>query len=155
MSMMMKMLVTVAARRHLLLILGTAIYLFAVSCGVAEAYNFHWNAKGAAAEKRKMPLGRLRDVPDFQKNLEVQEAANFAVREYSHQQKLAEDLQLWKILSAKYQVVSGTIYYLKLLAGSEKNKKQYEAQVWVKPWEHNYMYLTDFKPTTSWDPSQA
>ncbi|KAJ7545361.1 hypothetical protein O6H91_09G116800 [Diphasiastrum complanatum] len=69
--------------------------------------------------------------------------------------KLAEDLQLWKILSAKYQVVSGTIYYLKLLAGSEKNKKQYEAQVWVKPWEHNYMYLTDFKPTTSWDPSQA
>lgn len=56
------------------------------------------------------------------------------------------DISFSKLLSAKEQVVQGTMYYLTIEVLEGGVPKQYDAKVWVKPWE-------DFKELESFVPS--
>lgn len=47
-------------------------------------------------------------------------------------------------MSAKQQVVAGTVYYITLEATDGGKKKVYEAKVWEKPWL-NFKELQEFK----------
>ena len=53
-------------------------------------------------------------------------------------------LEFVKVVNAKEQVVSGTLYYITLEAKDGEKKKIYEAKVWVKPWL-NFKELQEFK----------
>ncbi|KAJ7534970.1 hypothetical protein O6H91_12G013000 [Diphasiastrum complanatum] len=131
--------------RHFWFTLGIA-FCFLSSTWCADSSHL---SGGKAVERRTTLVGGKQDVPNFQSDPEVQEAAKFAVREYTRQQKLADALTLWKVLSAKYQVVEGKMYYLTLLAGSGKHNHKYEAKVWVKPGKYSQMSLEDFKLISS------
>ena len=50
-----------------------------------------------------------------------------------------------KVVSAHTQVVQGTMYHLLIEVEEESKPKQYEAKVWVKPWE-DFRKLHEFKP---------
>jgi hypothetical protein len=65
-------------------------------------------------------------------------------------QNTLEKLTFSKVVSAKKQVVQGTIYHLTIEVQEAGNPKLYDAKVWVKPWE-NFKKLEDFKPA----PTQA
>ncbi|KAJ0629520.1 putative Cystatin domain-containing protein [Helianthus annuus] len=54
-------------------------------------------------------------------------------------------LEFRKVLNAKEQIVSGTLYYITLDAANGGIIKTYEAKVWVKKWE-NLKELQEFKP---------
>lgn len=53
-------------------------------------------------------------------------------------------LQFGGVISAKQQVVSGTIYHITLEVKDGDAKKTYEAKVWTKPWM-NFKELQEFK----------
>ncbi len=65
-------------------------------------------------------------------------------------QNTLENLTFSKVVSAKKQVVQGTLYHLTIEVQEAGNPKLYDAKVWVKPWE-NFKKLEDFKPA----PTQA
>lgn len=48
------------------------------------------------------------------------------------------------MISAKHQVVSGTLHHITLEANDGGNKKVYEAKVWEKSWL-NFKEVQDFK----------
>ena len=50
-----------------------------------------------------------------------------------------------RVVSARSQVVQGQMYHLNIEAEHESGIKQYEAKVWVKPWE-NHQSLESFTP---------
>jgi hypothetical protein len=50
-----------------------------------------------------------------------------------------------KVVSAHTQVVQGSMYHLLIEVEEESKPKQYEAKVWVKPWQ-NFKQLLEFKP---------
>ncbi|CAK8531298.1 unnamed protein product [Lathyrus sativus] len=73
----------------------------------------------------------------------VTEIAQFALTEQEKQS--GEKLSLVEVISGKSQVVAGTNYRLVLAAKDESVTKNYEAQVWDKPFAH-FRNLTSFKP---------
>ena len=50
-----------------------------------------------------------------------------------------------KVVSAHKQVVQGTMYHLVIEVMEASKPKEYEAKVWVKPWE-NFKKVEEFKP---------
>ena len=54
-------------------------------------------------------------------------------------------LNFVRIVSAKQQVVQGTLYHLTVEAERGGQKGKYEAKVWSKPWE-NHQSLESFTP---------
>ena len=63
-------------------------------------------------------------------------------------QNSLEKLTFSKVVSAHKQVVQGTMYYLVIEVTEDNKPKEYEAKVWVKPWE-NFKKLEEFKPKAS------
>ena len=61
-------------------------------------------------------------------------------------QNSVADISFSKVLSAKEQVVQGTMYYLTIEVMEGGVAKQYNAKVWVKPWE-GYKELESFLPS--------
>lgn len=53
-------------------------------------------------------------------------------------------LEFKRVVSAKQQVVSGTVYYITLEVMDGSHKKVYEAKVWEKPWM-NFKEVQEFK----------
>ncbi|KAJ7282114.1 hypothetical protein O6H91_10G040900 [Diphasiastrum complanatum] len=87
--------------------------------------------------------GGIKDLPDFQNNLEVQDAAKFAVDE--HNRKHNAGLVYSKVVQARTQVVAGSMLHLTVEALHEQEPKLYHAKVWTKKWE-NHKSLEEFKP---------
>ena len=54
-------------------------------------------------------------------------------------------LEFVKVISAKQQVVAGTMYYITLEATDGVKKQVYEAKVWEQAWL-NFKELQEFKP---------
>ncbi|KAL6992898.1 cytochrome c1 [Sarracenia purpurea var. burkii] len=73
---------------------------------------------------------------------EVQETAQFAVKE--HNKQANTKLKFQSVVRGETQVVSGTNYRLILAARDGTVSGDYEAIVWVKPWLR-YRNLTSFK----------
>ena len=63
-------------------------------------------------------------------------------------QNSVEKLTFSKVVSAHKQVVQGTMYHLVIEVTEDNKPKEYEAKVWVKPWE-NFKKLEEFKPKAS------
>jgi hypothetical protein len=93
-------------------------------------------------------LGGKTEVPAAANDLEVEELANYAVNEHNNQSNSVEKLTFSKVVSAHKQVVQGTMYYLVIEVTEDNKPKEYEAKVWVKPWE-NFKKLEEFKPKAS------
>ncbi|MCD7472372.1 hypothetical protein HAX54_013596 [Datura stramonium] len=53
-------------------------------------------------------------------------------------------LKFVNVLSAKKQIVAGTIYYITLEATDDGKKKIYDTKIWVKEWE-NIKEVQEFK----------
>eukprot|EP00850_Spirogloea_muscicola_P004816 SM000021S06449 [mRNA] locus=s21:385537:387340:- [translate_table: standard] len=90
-------------------------------------------------------LGAPKDAPGGGANdAEVEELAKFAVEQ--HNAKEGAGLAFGRVLSAKQQVVAGTLHLITLEAStSGGGARQYEAKVWTKPWE-NHRSLEAFQP---------
>ncbi|KAB1227428.1 Cysteine proteinase inhibitor [Morella rubra] len=86
--------------------------------------------------------GGISEVKGNQNSLEIDGLARFAVEE--HNKKENSLLHFGKVVSAKQQVVAGTVYYITLEATDGGKKKVYEAKVWEKPWL-NFKELQEFK----------
>eukprot|EP01018_Ginkgo_biloba_P033775 Gb_09532 [translate_table: standard] len=83
---------------------------------------------------------------NLESSQEIHEVAQYAVNEYNSKQNSVESLEFSKVVSAKKQVVAGTMHHLVIeVSGTEEKPRLYEAKVWVKPWE-NFKQLVDFKP---------
>ncbi|KAJ1432095.1 Proteinase inhibitor I25, cystatin, conserved site [Sesbania bispinosa] len=79
-------------------------------------------------------LGGIRDVEEIQNSVEIENLARFAVEEYKKK----------RVISAKKQVVAGTLYYITLEATDGGEKKIYETKVLEKPWL-NFKEVQEFK----------
>ncbi|KAK7316589.1 hypothetical protein RJT34_00167 [Clitoria ternatea] len=77
-------------------------------------------------------LGAPRDVPGSQNSLEIDALARFALEEHNKKQNAL--LEFGRVITAKQQVVSGTLYHITLEAKDGGKKKVYETKVWEKPW---------------------
>ncbi|XP_028780794.1 cysteine proteinase inhibitor [Neltuma alba] len=86
--------------------------------------------------------GGIQDVPGSQNSLEIESLARFAVEDYNKKENALLEFQ--KVISAKEQVVAGTMYYITLVASDGGKKKVYEAKIWVKPWL-NFKEVQEFK----------
>ena len=53
-------------------------------------------------------------------------------------------LEFKKVVNAKQQVVSGTLYYLTLEVANGGKNEVYEAKIWEKPWL-NFKEVQEFK----------
>ncbi|CAM6129204.1 unnamed protein product [Calypogeia fissa] len=89
-------------------------------------------------------LGAPKEVKNYENSAEIEDIAKFAVQE--HNTKEGKNLTFKKVVTAKTQVVAGTMYHLTLEAthGSSEHPKVYDAKVWTKPWE-NHKTLEHFK----------
>ncbi|KAK4278823.1 hypothetical protein QN277_016618 [Acacia crassicarpa] len=87
--------------------------------------------------------GGIEDVSGCQNSLAIDSLARFAVEDYNKKQNAL--LEFGKVVSAKEQVVAGTMYYITLEATDGGKKKIYEAKVWEKPWL-NFKEVQEFKP---------
>ncbi|XP_061365047.1 cysteine proteinase inhibitor-like [Gastrolobium bilobum] len=87
-------------------------------------------------------LGGARDVAGSQNSLEIDNLARFAVEE--HNKKANALLEFGRVISAKQQVVAGTLYHITLEAKDGANKKVYETKVWEKAWM-NFKEVQEFK----------
>lgn len=92
-------------------------------------------------------VGGPRPIADPANDLQVEQLAKFAVDQYKSHLKSASDISFSKVLAAKEQVVQGTMYYITIEVKEGGVPKQYEAKVWVKPWE-GFKELESFKPST-------
>ncbi|MQL25257.1 hypothetical protein EI011_24530, partial [Escherichia coli] len=87
-------------------------------------------------------VGGISVVEGSENSLEIQNLARFAVQE--HNKKENAVLEFVKVVSAKKQVVSGTLYYITLEATDGGKKKVYETKIWEKPWL-NFKEVQEFK----------
>ncbi|RDX65262.1 hypothetical protein CR513_56089, partial [Mucuna pruriens] len=94
-------------------------------------------------------LGGLTDITGAQNSVDIENLARFAVHEHNKNQMVTQNaaLEFVKVISAKKQVVSGTLYYITLEANDGVNKKVYETKVLEKPWL-NLKEVQEFKPLT-------
>jgi hypothetical protein len=63
-------------------------------------------------------------------------------------QNSLDKLSFSKVVSARTQVVQGTMYHLTIEVQEGGNPRLYDAKVWVKPWE-NFKKLEEFKPAVT------
>ncbi|CAL0315834.1 unnamed protein product [Lupinus luteus] len=100
--------------------------------------------------KRNMAtLGGSRVVEGSQNSVEIENLARFAVQEHNKKQNTV--LEFVKVISAKAQVVSGTLYDITLEAIDGGNTKVYETKVLEKLWL-NFKEVQEFNlvvPTAS------
>lgn len=89
-------------------------------------------------------LGGKKDLGNVNNDLEAEELAKYAVNQYNSQSNSVAPLSFSKVISAKSQVVQGTMYHLKIEAHQGDQAKHWDARVWVKPWE-NFKKLEEFK----------
>ncbi|XP_052117105.1 cysteine proteinase inhibitor-like [Arachis duranensis] len=87
-------------------------------------------------------LGGISTVEGSQNSATTESLGRFAVEE--HNKKENTVLEFIKVVNAREQVVSGTLYYITLEAMDAEKEKLYEAKVWVKPWL-NFKELQEFK----------
>ncbi|KAK7300277.1 hypothetical protein RJT34_11119 [Clitoria ternatea] len=87
-------------------------------------------------------LGGVSDVPGTQNSVEIENLARFAVDEHNKKQNAV--VEFVKVISAKQQVVSGTLYYITLEVNDGGKKKVYETKVLEKPWL-NFKEVEEFK----------
>ncbi|XP_028199116.1 multicystatin-like [Glycine soja] len=90
-------------------------------------------------------LGGFTDITGAQNSIDIENLARFAVDE--HNKKENAVLEFVRVISAKKQVVSGTLYYITLEANDGVTKKVYETKVLEKPWL-NIKEVQEFKPIT-------
>jgi flavin-binding protein dodecin len=93
-------------------------------------------------------LGKPKNVENISNDLEVDELANFAVTEHNNQTNSLQKLTFSKVVSAKKQVVQGTMYHFTIEVQEDGHPKLYDAKVWLKPWE-NFKKLEEFKPSAT------
>ncbi|XP_027773479.1 multicystatin-like isoform X2 [Solanum pennellii] len=86
-------------------------------------------------------LGGIINVP-FPNSPEFQDLARFAVQDYNNKEKA--HLEFVEVLNVKEQVVAGMMYYITLAVTDAGKKKIYEANIWVKEWEH-FIKVVEFK----------
>ncbi|XP_069155535.1 multicystatin-like [Solanum lycopersicum] len=89
-------------------------------------------------------LGGIINVP-FPNSPEFQDLARFAVQDYNNKEKA--HLEFVEVLNVKEQVVAGMMYYITLAVTDAGKKKIYEANIWVKEWEH-FIKVVEFKPVS-------
>ncbi|KAL2322316.1 hypothetical protein Fmac_026695 [Flemingia macrophylla] len=87
-------------------------------------------------------LGGHRDVAGSQNSVEIDSLARFAVEDHNKKQNTL--LEFGRVINAKQQVVSGTVYTITLEAKDGGQKKVYEAKVWEKAWL-NFKEVQEFK----------
>jgi cystatin-C len=63
-------------------------------------------------------------------------------------QNVVHKLSFSKVVSAREQVVAGTMYYLRIVVLESGTPKLYDCKIWVKPWE-NFKQLESFVPVVS------
>ena len=63
-------------------------------------------------------------------------------------------LEFSSVVSAKEQIVAGTMYYLTIEVIQDGEKKLYQAKVLDKPWM-NFKELEDFKPLLDSEPADT
>ncbi|XP_020206154.1 cystatin-1 [Cajanus cajan] len=90
--------------------------------------------------------GGISDVPGAANSVEIEDLARFAVDEHNKKENAA--VEFVKVISAKQQVVSGTLYYITFEAKDGETKKVYETTVWVKEWL-NFREVQEFKEVTT------
>ncbi len=71
-----------------------------------------------------------------------------ALHVWSALQNSLDKLSFSKVVSARTQVVQGTMYHLTIEVQEGGNPRLYDAKVWVKPWE-NFKKLEEFKPAVT------
>ncbi|CAJ1971910.1 unnamed protein product [Sphenostylis stenocarpa] len=76
--------------------------------------------------------GGITDVPGAANSVEIENLARFAVDDHNKKQNSA--LEFVRVISARQQVVAGTLYYIILEAKDGETKNAYETKVWVKEW---------------------
>ncbi|KAL8255476.1 hypothetical protein R6Q59_030543 [Mikania micrantha] len=96
-------------------------------------------------------LGGRTKIKDVKNNTEIQQLGKYSVDEYNHSQRTKKSgagyLKFKKVVAAESQVVSGTMYYLKIEAFTKSgHRKLFDAEVVVKPWAH-FKQLVGFKPS--------
>ncbi|KAK2431395.1 hypothetical protein P8452_44590 [Trifolium repens] len=87
-------------------------------------------------------LGGTTEVEYTQNNIEIDNLALFAVQEHNIKQNGV--LEFVRVLSAKKQVVSGTLYDITLETKDGSKQKVYEAKILEKPWL-NFKEVQEFK----------
>ncbi|CAK9872365.1 unnamed protein product [Sphagnum jensenii] len=93
-------------------------------------------------------LGGIKEVGNVSNSLEMDELAKFAVDEHNSRGNSLDKLSFSKVVSARTQVVQGTMYHLTIEVQEGGNPRLYDAKVWVKPWE-NFKKLEEFKPAVT------
>ncbi|WJX64476.1 hypothetical protein P8452_49253 [Trifolium repens] len=87
-------------------------------------------------------LGGTTEVEYTQNNIEIDNLALFAVQEHNIKQNGV--LEFVRVLNAKKQVVSGTLYDITLETKGGSKQKVYEAKILEKPWL-NFKEVQEFK----------
>ncbi|KAK2377573.1 cysteine proteinase inhibitor [Trifolium repens] len=87
-------------------------------------------------------LGGTTEVEYTQNNIEIDNLALFAVQEHNIKQNGV--LEFVRVLNAKKQVVSGTLYDITLETKDGSKQKVYEAKILEKPWL-NFKEVQEFK----------
>ncbi|KAE9614879.1 hypothetical protein Lal_00036008 [Lupinus albus] len=77
-------------------------------------------------------VGGVTVVEGSKNSLEIQDLARFAVEEHNKNENGV--LEFVKVISAKEQLVSGSLYYITLEAKDSERNKVYETKIWDKPW---------------------
>ncbi|XP_061372570.1 cysteine proteinase inhibitor-like [Gastrolobium bilobum] len=96
-------------------------------------------------------LGGVSEVEGVQNSVEIDNLARFAVEEHNKKQNAV--LEYVRVISAKKQVVAGTLYYITLEANDGGKKKVYETKVLEKAWL-NSKEVEEFKLVSD-APSQS
>ncbi|CAK8565337.1 unnamed protein product [Lathyrus sativus] len=87
-------------------------------------------------------LGGVSEVAGTPNSLEIDSLARYAIEQHNAKQNAL--LEFSRVISAKHQVVSGTLHHITLEAKDGGNKKLYEAKVWEKSWL-NFKEVQEFK----------
>ncbi|BBN17046.1 hypothetical protein MPTK1_7g11520 [Marchantia polymorpha subsp. ruderalis] len=117
------------------LVVGAVCYVGASLC----------DAKESGADMAGL-MGAPKDVSNAENSVEMDDMGRFAVDQYNT--KEGKNLSFKNVVSAKKQVVSGTMYHMVIEAHGDDSVKMYDAKVWHKPWE-NHKSLEHFKPQES------
>jgi hypothetical protein len=103
-------------------------------------------SSSSLAAERTM-VGAPKNIPNSN-SVEIRELANFAVSQYNSGKNVVHKLSFSKVVSAREQVVAGTMYYLRIVVLESSTPKLYDCKIWVKPWE-NFKQLESFVPVVS------
>lgn len=104
------------------------------------------SSSSSLAAERTM-VGAPKNIPNSN-SVEIRELANFAVSQYNSGKNVVHKLSFSKVVSAREQVVAGTMYYLRIVVLESSTPKLYDCKIWVKPWE-NFKQLESFVPVVS------